>query len=354
MKTRIITIFLALGLMGADKTMAQSSVTLYGIVDTGVEFLNHAPTTGSGSGSIVRETAGNLQGDRWGMKGVEDLGGGYTAVFTLENGFSVNTGLTGQNGREFGRIADVGIATPYGQLLLGRQQNLFFELGLRYDPLNLATSYSAFNLDSEMSGRADNMIKYSGSYGGLIYSAFYSTGFDGTITNGGQVPGNPKVGREFGTAVLWNSGALSTGIFYEQIQGTSIATEDDTTRRVMVGANYTFSNTKVYGSFRLLQSRIGAVQTHSDLFWAGVTQTFSPTLKATAAIYHNTVRGTGQNPTMYVMEGDYFLSKRTDLYVETAYVQNHNGSNQGIDGIGTNIVPGANQFGALAGIRHRF
>ncbi|PFW66730.1 porin, partial [Bacillus sp. AFS075960] len=64
----------------------QSSVTLYGIVDVGIEHINNT----SAGGAQTREASGNLSGSRWGLKGVEDLGGGMKAIFQLEDGFNVN------------------------------------------------------------------------------------------------------------------------------------------------------------------------------------------------------------------------------------------------------------------------
>ncbi|OXH84981.1 porin, partial [Burkholderia multivorans] len=82
---------------------AQSSVTLYGIVDTGVEFVTHANAAGD---HVVRMPAvtGEMP-SRWGIRGNEDLGGGYQAVFVLESGFNVRGGDLGQGGRLFGRQA---------------------------------------------------------------------------------------------------------------------------------------------------------------------------------------------------------------------------------------------------------
>lgn len=77
---------------------AQSSVTLYGITDVGIEYANHVPS-GKTSSSAVRQQSGNLAGSRWGLKGAEDLGGGYKAIFVLEGGFNLNNGTLGQSGR---------------------------------------------------------------------------------------------------------------------------------------------------------------------------------------------------------------------------------------------------------------
>lgn len=85
------------GLTGAAH--AQSSVTLYGIIDAGIGYVHNA----DGNGKQVGMINGNMNGNRWGIKGSEDLGGGLKAVFQLESGFDPGTGRSNQGGREFGR-----------------------------------------------------------------------------------------------------------------------------------------------------------------------------------------------------------------------------------------------------------
>src|SRR3981189_1533430 len=95
---------LALAALGtvAGAAQAQSSVTLYGIVDAGFVYTNS-----SAGQKLYSTSAGNLRGDRWGLRGTEDLGGGLKALFVLENGFNAFSGKLGQGGDEFGRQAYV-------------------------------------------------------------------------------------------------------------------------------------------------------------------------------------------------------------------------------------------------------
>jgi general bacterial porin, GBP family len=96
----------------ATAANAQSSVTLYGLIDAGFTYVNNevATNTAKGSAAAFRMTSGNINGSRWGLRGTEDLGGGMKAIFTLENGFNLNNGTLGQGGRQFGRQAFVGIS----------------------------------------------------------------------------------------------------------------------------------------------------------------------------------------------------------------------------------------------------
>ncbi|OXH87878.1 porin, partial [Burkholderia multivorans] len=108
MNKQLIAAPLLLSLAGLAS--AQSSVTLYGIVDAGVTYRSNerVGTAGAYTGhSNVGLTTGNLSGSRWGIKGSEDLGGGLRALFVLENGFDITNGTSGQGGRQFGRQAFV-------------------------------------------------------------------------------------------------------------------------------------------------------------------------------------------------------------------------------------------------------
>lgn len=109
MKNKVIALALvSAGLIGASAAQAQSSVVLYGVIDAGVSYVNHAAVTG-GSKSLFKYDDGVAQGSRWGLKGNEDLGGGLSAIFVLENGFNSGTGTLGQGSRMFGRQAFVGL-----------------------------------------------------------------------------------------------------------------------------------------------------------------------------------------------------------------------------------------------------
>ena len=103
----------------AIQAHAQSSVTLYGVVDAGFSFNSNA--AGDRQYAV---TNSNNYGSRWGLKGSEDLGGGLKAIFTIEGGFSTTTGTISQNGTLFGRQAWVGLGSDnYGSVMLGRQNS---------------------------------------------------------------------------------------------------------------------------------------------------------------------------------------------------------------------------------------
>lgn len=95
----------------AATVRAQSSVTLYGLVDVGVEYASHASATG---GSVKRLTSGGQNTSRWGLRGSEDLGGGLKALFQLESGIVIDTGAN--DSQLFRRQANVGLEGRFGRL----------------------------------------------------------------------------------------------------------------------------------------------------------------------------------------------------------------------------------------------
>src|SRR5690349_21444673 len=114
MNTKIFSASVLLAVCGAAHADV-SSVTLYGLIDYGVNYQSN-----SAGGRILGGASGIMQGSRWGFKGVEDLGGGLSAIFQLENGFDLGKGTALQGGTLFGRQAYVGLSSnAYGTLTLG-------------------------------------------------------------------------------------------------------------------------------------------------------------------------------------------------------------------------------------------
>ncbi|WP_244138834.1 porin, partial [Burkholderia sp. BCC1640] len=159
---------------------AQSSVTLYGLIDTSLTYINHADGA-KNSWLLGNSSAGNLAGSRWGIKGSEDLGSGLKAIFQLENGFNPSTGGLGQGGREFGRQAFVGLASDrLGTLTLGRQYDPLIDLvqpitADNYFGSAFATAGDVDNYDNSF--RVDNAVKYTSPLvAGVQFEAMYSFG----------------------------------------------------------------------------------------------------------------------------------------------------------------------------------
>ncbi|NPT55094.1 porin [Paraburkholderia sp. 5N] len=160
---------------------AQSRVTLYGLIDEGFEAVSNVPVAGKTGGDTKYALDGinGLNGTRWGLRGTEDLGGGLAAVFTLENGFDLNTGKLGQGGAEFGRQVS---SSRFGTLTLGRQYDSVVDyLGnFEFGDSNVGTAHSAQSGDLDNfnnSRQTNNAIKFrSIDYAGLTFGGVYSLG----------------------------------------------------------------------------------------------------------------------------------------------------------------------------------
>jgi predicted porin len=335
---------------------AQSSVTLYGIADAGLEFLTGAPNAQGKASHLLREESGGVKSSRIGFKGAEDLGGGLKAIFQLEGGIDITKGKSLQSGRLFGRQAYVGLSSRYGALTFGRQRVPMYDFSVRYDPLDY-NIYGLKQTDGQFTGRADNSVKYRGSVGPVSYEALYSTGYDATIPDGGQVPGAFKVGREIGAAVQYASGPFSAMVTYDLRNGTSIATQSGKEQHLAAAATYKIGKAKAYLGYRWLSSTLpldSTTQGHANEFWTGLEYRVSVPLTVAGAVFWTDITSASQRPIYLAATAKYALSKSTSLYTELGYVKNSNGSNLGLNGYDTDVVAGHNQTGVMLGVIHYF
>lgn len=337
------------GLLGFG-AQAQTNVTLYGVVDAGVEYVSHAGS--DGAGSMYRVSSGNSAGSRWGLRGTEDLGGGLRGIFVLESGLHVDTGTTTLGGRLFGRQAFIGIAGPWGQVTLGRQNNTLFDFFVPLDPSRYKP-YSLLAHDAHFAGRADNAIKYTGKFGGLTVSGLYSTGYDATIAAGSEVPGAPRVGQEMGAGAYYTTGDFGMALVYDQRRGTSVATAGNLERRYAAGLIYTSGPFTAVAGYRHLQGGLTSPGFRSNLYWLGGAYAIQPALTLHAGIYRTDRRASDDDAMSYTLQAVYSLSKRTDVYLNASYMDNKGRSSLGVAS-SLKTAPGLGQTGVVAGIKHIF
>jgi predicted porin len=176
---------LALGAAAfAAPGFAQSSVTLYGIVDTAMVYQNSQTALGSTTGghSNYRMASGLWAGSRFGLKGAEDLGGGTKAIFQLESGFNIDTGAAQYTNALFGRQSWVGLSNAtYGTVTAGRQYTAYYNLLSPWSPTNWLTGFMGAHpgdIDAlDTIYRANNSFIYtSPQIYGFTASASYSIG----------------------------------------------------------------------------------------------------------------------------------------------------------------------------------
>ena len=198
----------ALAAVGA--VSAESSVTLYGIVDT---YLQAKSTdTGKTNGSLTQSflNSGGVNGSRWGMKGTEDLGGGLKANFQLESGFAADTGASTSGTLLFSRQSWVGLSGNFGAVKAGRAQTPYEDLragAVRFDLSILAPASMVFK-SWQHTKFTDNTIKYESSvYSGFSGAVSYGLGEDKTVTTDAT--------NKTAFNLAYTLGALNTSFAYQ-------------------------------------------------------------------------------------------------------------------------------------------
>jgi predicted porin len=342
------------GLMLCSASLhAQTSVTVYGVADAGIEVVDRVPLANGTSASAVRIQSGNAQSSRVGFRGREDLGHGLSAVFTLENGFDLSDGTLSNGGRLFGRSAYVGLNGRFGEIQLGRQTTVIYDFAFAFDP-SAPTRYSTPMFDPAFVGRADNAIKYIGKFGALGVRAQYSTGFNGIAAGAGEVPGAYKVGKEFGVAAEYGVAKnVLVGLVYDRQNGTSVANQHNKDERSGIAATVDLKPVKLFLAAHRLSKSTPATRTDTKLYWTGVQYQAAPALWLAATVYYQDSPGNAGNPLSFSLFGSHALSKRTDLYSQIGFARNRDGSNLGLNGFGS-VARGENQRGLTLGLRTRF
>ncbi|RAS25781.1 porin [Paraburkholderia bryophila] len=380
MKKKVI----ALALLGAaSPVFAQSSVTLYGVIDEGIDYTNNV-----GHGSVVELASGYAQGSRWGLKGAEDLGGGLKAIFQLENGFDLNSGRLNQGGRMFGRQAYVGISSDkFGTVTLGRQYDSVVDY-LAQTTANgnwagylFAHPYDNDNTDNSF--RLDNTIKYaSPEFSGFQFGGTYSFSNDTNFANN----------RAYSFGAQYATGGLLVAAAYLQADNPGVGSNGAITAndasfiagRMRVfggGINYTFGSTTLGFAYTNsnYQNPTGNGYIGIPLAAAGVTlntlkyQNFEVNAKYqfTPAFFvgaqyvytmENYDASSGSvKPKIHSvgLMADYNLSKRTDVYVQGEYQKVAGSSTHSI--LDDAFIPGVqspsstqNQVVARVALRHKF
>ncbi|BEV17886.1 porin [Herbaspirillum sp. DW155] len=347
----MLAAFAALTASGAQ---AQSSVTIYGLIDSGVEYLTNANAAGN---SLVRLSSGTMNTSRIGFRGTEDLGGGLKAVFQLENGFKLdNGGLDGDANQLFNRQSNVGLEGGFGRVVAGRSFSTTYDFILPFDPMGYSANYSWVTSAGATGGRKDgmptgvsNLVKYQGEFGGVKVGAMY--GF-------GEVAGDTGNGAKYGVGLGWGSGPFSVAATYDRNNSTTTAnTAYDRATSAHLAAGYQPADAWKFNlGYRYYKKTLasGATDLRSDFFWGGVTYKFTPAMSVIGAIYYQNIKNVANDadPIMYSLRLKYAMSKRTDLYLSTAYAKARNNQLVGLSRDDAGF--GSSQFGMTLGMQHRF
>ncbi|MGQ0595767.1 porin [Aquabacterium sp.] len=341
---------LALAAIAASSaSFAQSSVTLYGLLDVSLESVK-------GNQTVTRVTSGNLDTSRLGFKGTEDLGGGMKATFNLEAPVNVDIGAAAST--FWDRQAWVGVGGGFGELRLGRTDTPIGAIAgnvlsaLAYDDLKIVGTRAANDYR-----RASNAITYAlpTLVPGLTATLQYSTGTGAPLA--GEVAGSSE-GKAYGLSVKYAAGPLSAGLGYEnakdEVAGGATSTKANAT---LVYAGYDFGAAKVTGYYNA-ETRpvvfVASGERRLTVLGAKVAVPFTPefTLIAglsTARNVEGSVAG-DDNVQITTIKGVYNLSKRTSVYGMFTNVNNDTATGVGV----LSATDGKTTRGIAAGIRHAF
>lgn len=342
----------------AGNASAQSSVTVYGIVDTGIAIEN-----GGSAGSVSKLTSGMASGSRLGFKGSEDLGGGLSAFFLLEAGINVDTGSSGQGGLMFGRQAYAGIKGDFGTISLGRQYTPEYLTLAFVDPYVTGMAGDAANImpnSGAGASRMDNTLKYvTPTFDG--FSAEFAYGF-------GETAGDTSAGRQLGAALTYASGPFAIKLGYHNRNNDTATlknTEDGKT--TLLAATYDFGVVKAhlaYGVNKGLNSSplrnttnpfgsavAPVASTDSNDLLIGATIPFGNNKILTSYIRKDDKTAKNQDASQLSIAYVHSLSKRTDLYASYAKIDNKNGAGYTV---GSAIEAGSGDKALQVGVRHSF
>jgi len=363
--------------LAAPAAFAQSSVTLYGVIDLDGQYL-------SGHAKQVLVTSGGQSGSRIGFKGSEDLGSGYFADFVLEGGINVDTGGSGQGGQLFGRQAFGALRTPFGTASAGRQYSSIYTqsgdfseftnastgattaviggFAGKYEPIrgssNAATTSTATG--SQVNGspaRVNNSFRYTTP----SFSGFKAS----FLAGAGEVTGGTTGTRLFDYSLRYTGFGLDAMLSYvddKAANGSSVLNSQTKVGITTLSASYAFAPFKIQGGFMNINDKRPADQDGKG-FWLGGDYKFGQhVIRAQWVENKPNKNNLGMGKTnAYGVGYEFDFSKRTNLYTSLTRFQNGaspDGTFVGrIDGsvpagLTTSTDRSVNEF--VLGVRHSF
>ncbi|WP_175761538.1 porin [Burkholderia anthina] len=373
MKRIALTALGCSGILCYSPAFAQTSVTLYGVADAGLDYVSQVQTGNGTTASRLRAQSSDWGASRFGLLGQEDIGGGYRVIFNLESGTNLMSGTAGDgNGRLFSRKALVGVHNDrLGTLTFGR--NLFIANDQwDMDPL-LQQAYSATALvRSRNVPITSNNIEYrSPSWNGFSLHAQYALG---NQAGGFNLGAANEYGRSDGVQLTYRNDFVMLRAMYDELRDANgrMSNVFTSSREVFAGANLYWRALTLQAAYTHLNApdTPAGLARNADHYWIGAQYRVTPVLSLGGAAYYVHVgSGAGDathdpsgHASMFALGGAYSLSKRTLLYATVAHVRNASGSNFSVannnpgsdnDNL-ANPLPGRSQTGVNLGINHSF
>ncbi|MBB5390674.1 MULTISPECIES: porin [unclassified Herbaspirillum] len=366
----------ALALLGAfsAQAQAQTSVTIYGRIVAGVDFQTNAGPNGQGT----KWSAANNQ---WGtsmigFKGTEDLGGGNNAFFLLESGFNSTKG--GVNGTDtsssalFNRRSYVGLGGSYGSVKLGK--NLFINNDIWFlDPTGQQAIGTSVLVNQRNWPGASNVIEYaSPDFGGFTVGLQTSLGEKpGSFSQGvdNSAAGGSSDGRKDGISLAYQKNGLELRAIYDVVRDangkyTNVWAHS---KELILGGTYKFDKLKMFVGYENLRAPDATAgdPDRANHYWIGANYDVTPQFQLVGAFFRvNANNGTagaadsksggGGSANLYMAGINYFLSKRTMLYVDVGTVRNSGNASHALEWGSNTGVSGLSQTGGYFGIAHSF
>lgn len=330
--------------------MAQSSVTLFGVVDTNV---THVRGEQNWNGM---ENGGNAS-SRLGFRGVEDLGNGLKAQFWLEGGIAtdegtgVGGGATGP-GFEFKRRSTVSLMGNFGEVRLGRSTTAAYDATSRYDVFGTVGVGQSQQFGDVI--RISNMVGY--------YSPDFS-GFKVGVNYGfGEVAGDTSGNSYVGAGLTYDNGPLSLGLGYDRLNDRNLGTVaipvlTDMTRWSL-GGSYNFGVVKLLGAYTNVSNKIiaGGGKVKDQDYYVGLSAPVGAVGEAKIAYnrYQAKFDGDKAKADQFSLGYVHNLSKRTAVYGTYAYIKNKDEAN--FKSLSTKVAlkDGEKQHAIQVGVRHNF
>ncbi|MGF6781403.1 porin [Paraburkholderia sp. GAS334] len=332
--SRYAAIALAFATLSPVAANAQSSVQVYGIVDAVVGSFK-----ASGDSAA---TVGLLNGGQttsfYGIRGTEDLGGGYKADFEIEGYFLVNTGQAGRftGDTTYSRNAYVDLAGPYGTLRFGRMVTTLFYITARTNPIPSSYRFSPLQTQTWIAAYGRNVLGDTGWDSAILYESPSIHGVKFSVME--TAPGTGAHNQS--AALVYDRGPLYLAGLVQRVKyGLGFTPGINHQDTYFLGGAYNFQYVHLYASYaHNAESKNGAID---NTYQGGVAVPFGNLALQMAYSRTNTTVGGGAPDHSRDTAGvtfDYHLSKRTDLYASYLFDKLSNAGTANSFGVGIRQV----------------
>jgi len=342
-------------LQAQAQTAAPASVSIYGIMDLGLEYRTQNNAAGN---SQWRVNSGGLNTSRLGFKGQEDLGQGLSAQFNLESEVVADTGASDTSAM-WGRQAWVGVdSKAWGGVSLGRMSTVAYDFTIGHDFMGFAPQYSWVTASASVpkdgfTSRISNAVRYVGKFGAFKVGANVGLG---------EVAGSLNANTTRGVSVGYDEGPVSAQFSLDD--GRSSATEaahaSTSNRSMILSGTYSLGSTKLYAGVRDTDRKpVGTInattQYHNTLYWLGASAPLTSAITAYGGVYVVNKAGSS-DPMMLTGKLHYNFSKRTWAYATAAIASASTDNGSGtLTGVYRDQTPVSHhQTGVGLGVQHRF